>query len=511
MGGLFGSVSTSDCVQDVFYGTDYHSHLGTKRGGLAIANETGFDRIIHDITTSQFRSKFQTDIKGMRGKWGIGVISDTEDQPLIIGSHLGVYAIATVGLIRNSEDLVTKVFDYRRAHLSEMSGGEVNPTELVATLINDEERFEYGIRNAQEVIDGSCTMLLLTSKGIYAARDKYGRTPLAIGQKPGAYAVTFETCALPNLGYQVTRNLGPGEIVRLTPDGVEQLKAPEDRMQICSFLWVYYGYPASSYEGINVEAVRYRCGAALARDDNVEVDLVAGIPDSGTGHAIGYSNQAKVPYGRPFVKYTPTWPRSFMPQDQATRDLVAGMKLIPIRELIDGKRLLFCEDSIVRGTQLRDTMRRVYDCGAREIHMRPACPPLVYGCPFINFSRSKSELDLAARRAIQHLEGGGEPHLGDYVDCRSDKYCAMVDYIGKQMGLTSLRYQRLDRLVDAIGLPKEKLCTYCWDGADHRAGTVSAHPSAGNNGAPSEVGGADASKPAPTDPLRSVRRPGGSR
>jgi len=468
MGGLFGSVSTSNCVQDVYYGTDYHSHLGTRRGGMAIANGSGFDRVIHDITTSQFRSKFQTDMTQMDGRWGIGVISDTEDQPLIIGSHLGLYAIATVGLIRNAEELARKALRGRRGHLSEMSGDEVNPTELVATLINQEDTFEDGIRNAQESIDGSCSMLLLTKHGLYAARDQYGRTPLMIGQKPGAFAVTLETCALPNLGYEVERSLGPGEIVQLTPDGVEQRKPPGDAMQICSFLWVYFGYPASSYEGINVELVRNRCGALLARQDDVEIDLVAGIPDSGTGHAIGYSNEARIPYGRPFVKYTPTWPRSFMPQDQPTRDLVAGMKLIPVPELIEGKRLLFCEDSIVRGTQLRDTIRRLFEWGAKEVHMRPACPPLAYGCRFLNFSRSRSELDLAARRAIQRLEGDGDPCLSEYACCQSDKYHAMVGLIGEQLGLTTLKYQPLERLVDAIGLPKEKLCTYCWDGADNR-------------------------------------------
>jgi len=507
MGGLFGLVSTSDCVRDLFYGTDYHSHLGTKRGGLAVANGAGFDRVIHDITTSQFRSKFQTDVEQMHGHRGIGVISDTEDQPLIIGSHLGLYAIATVGRIRNADDLVRKAFGYRRAHLSEMSGGEINPTELVATLINDEETFEDGIRNVQESIDGSCSLLLLTNDALYAARDKYGRTPLTIGQKAGAYAVTLETCALPNLGYQVMRSLGPGEIVRITPDGVEQRALPGDRMQICSFLWVYYGYPASSYENINVEVVRYRCGALLARHDNVDIDMVAGIPDSGTGHAIGYSNEARVPYGRPFVKYTPTWPRSFMPQDQATRDLVAAMKLIPIRELIEGKRLLFCEDSIVRGTQLRDTIRRLYDCGAKEVHMRPACPPLIYGCPFLNFSRSKSELDLAARRAIQHLEGSSEPCLGEYVCCRTEKYHAMVDVVRKQLGLTTLRYQRLEHLVEAIGLPKDKLCTYCWDGVDHRASPVATPTVAQDDWVP----GAQAEpKAVPSDTTslwRSVRRP----
>ncbi len=479
MGGLFGSVSKSDCTQDVFYGTDYHSHLGTKRGGLTLANGAGFDRVIHDITTSQFRSKFQTDIKQMHGKAGIGVISDYEDQPLIIGSHLGLYAIATVGRISNTSELVKKAFATRRTHLSEMSGDEVNPTELVATLINEEDTFEDGIRNVQEAVDGSCTLLLLSKHGLYIARDKYGRTPLVIGQKPGASAVTMETCALPNLGYQVTRYLQPGEIGRLTVDGFEQLRPGGDQMQICSFLWVYYGYPASSYEGINVEAVRYRCGAALARRDGAAVDMVAGIPDSGIGHAIGYSNEARIPYGRPFVKYTPTWPRSFMPTDQATRDLVAGMKLIPVREMIEGKRLLFCEDSIVRGTQLRDTIKRLYDCGAREVHMRAACPPLVHGCRFLNFSRSKSELDLAARRAIKQLEGDDKLPLSEYACTGSEKHCAMVEAIRRQLGLTTLAYQQLDDLVEAIGLPRQKLCTFCWDGADrrpcHAADPVAAH------------------------------------
>ena len=468
MGGLFAVASKDDCVQDLFYGTDYHSHLGTKRGGLAVANQRGFDRVIHDITTSQFRSKFETDVRTMQGHRGIGVISDYEDQPLLVGSHLGVYAIVTVGRIRNVDQLVSKAFSKKRTHFSEMSGGETNPTELVATLINQEASFEEGIQNAQDAIDGSCSLLLLTDQGIYAARDKYGRTPLAIGKKAGAHAVTLETCALPNLGYEVDRYLGPGETVLMTADGCEQKKAPGSAMQICSFLWVYYGYPASSYEGINAELVRNRCGALLAQNDDVEVDIVAGIPDSGTGHAIGYGNQAGIPYARPFVKYTPTWPRSFMPQDQATRDLVAGMKLVPIRDFIHGKRLLFCEDSIVRGTQLRDNIRRLYDCGAKEVHMRPACPPLVFGCPFLNFSRSKSEMDLAARKAIRELEGSDDVDLKEYTDCDSPKCCAMVDRIRQQLGLTTLKYQKLEHLVEAIGLPKEKLCTYCWDGCDNR-------------------------------------------
>ena len=465
MGGLYGVASADDCVADLFYGTDYHSHLGTVRGGMAVSNSKGFTRFIKDITNSQFRSKFEDDLGKMHGEVGIGVISDYEDQPLIIGSHLGTYALVTVGRIDNLDALAAEVFHSRTAHFSEMSGDAVNPTELVATLINGEDSFEEGIRRAQQLIEGSCSLLLLTDQCIYAARDRLGRTPIVIGRKENAYCAALETCALPNLGYDIDRYLGPGEIVRFTADEVETLVAPGDQMQICSFLWVYYGYPASNYEDINAEVVRNRCGAALAKDDDCELDMVAGIPDSGTGHAIGYANAAGVPYGRPFVKYTPTWPRSFMPQDQRVRDLVARMKLIPIRELIRGRRLLFCEDSIVRGTQLRDTIQRLYDCGAKEIHMRPACPPLIYSCKFLNFSRSKSVLDLAGRVAIKEL-GDGEEHLPEYADTKSERHAAMVQRVGKRLNLGSLKYQKLSDLVTAIGLPKEKLCTYCWDGVE---------------------------------------------
>jgi len=466
MGGLFGVVSKHGCVADLFYGTDYHSHLGTMRGGLAVRNACGIQRFIHDITSSQFRSKFESDIAQMHGNQGIGVISDFEDQPLLIGSHLGVYAIVTVGVVKNADDLARHAFGNRATHFSEMSGGAVNPTEIVATLIDQEATFEDGIRRAQEEIEGSCSMLLLTGNGIYVARDKLGRTPVVIGRKRGAYAATLETCAFPNLGYEIERYLGPGEIVLMTLEGVEEKKPPGDRLQICGFLWVYYGYPASSYEGINVEATRTRCGAALARKDDAEIDYVAGIPDSGTAHAVGYANEAGIPYSRPFVKYTPTWPRSFMPQDQTVRDLVAKMKLIPITDLIQGKRLLFCEDSIVRGTQLKDTIQRLYDCGALEVHMRPACPPLVYACKFLNFSRSKSELDLAARKAIKELGEDQDPDLKEFSTPGSEKYRAMVERIRLRLRLTSLKYQELPDLVNAIGLPKDKLCTYCWDGAE---------------------------------------------
>jgi len=465
MGGLFGVVSNEDCITDLFYGTDYHSHLGTRRGGLAATEGGHLNRYIHDISNAQFRSKFEEDIKKMRGRRGIGVISDYEDQPLIVGSHLGIYAIVTVGVVQNADKLVSEAFQ-KKTHFSEMSGGEINPTELVATLINQERTFEDGIEHALAAIEGSCSLLLLTDHGIYAGRDRLGRTPVVIGRKDGAFAVTSETCAFPNLGFEMDRYLGPGEVVLVTEDGVEQKKAPGQRLQICAFLWVYYGYPASCYEGINVEATRYRCGAELARNDSVKVDCVAGIPDSGVAHAIGYANTAGIPYARPFVKYTPTWPRSFMPTDQSVRDLVARMKLIPIQELIHGKRLLFAEDSIVRGTQLQDTIRRIFDCGAREVHMRPACPPLVFGCKFLNFSRSRSVLDLAGRKAIKELEGRSDACLEQYSDPCSEKYCAMVDRIRARLQLTSLRYQKLDDLVNAIGLPKEKLCTYCWNGAE---------------------------------------------
>jgi amidophosphoribosyltransferase len=470
MGGFFGVAAKEDCVADLFFGTDYHSHLGTQRGGLVVRNHRGLIRFIHDITNAQFRSKFEDNLPKLVGRLGLGVISDYEDQPLIIRSHLGVYAIVTVGRIQNLEALAAKVLGRQITHFSEMSGGAVNPTELVATLINCGADFVEGIRLVQEQIEGSCSLLLLTEHGIYAARDRLGRTPVVVARKDGAYAVTLETCALPNLGYEIIKYLGPGEIVRITEEGVETLAPAGDQMQICTFLWVYYGYPASSYEQINVELVRNRCGAALAQADNVTVDVVAGVPDSGTGHGLGYAAQAGIPYTRPFVKYTPTWPRSFMPQEQRIRDLVARMKLIPIPELIRDKRLLFCEDSIVRGTQLKDTIQRLYDYGAKEVHMRPACPPLIYGCKFINFSRSKSEMDLAARRAISRLEGEDKGSLDRYADPDSPEHAAMVDRIRHRLQLTTLKYQKLNDLIGAIGLPKEKLCTYCWDGAEPCSG-----------------------------------------
>lgn len=466
MGGLFGVVSDSDCVSDLFYGTDYHSHLGTKRGGMAVSNSSGIHRAIHNIENSYFRTKFEPELPKFHGRQGVGVISDTDPQPLIIGSHLGAFGIVTVGRINNMEELVRRAFK-RKSYFSDTTNGTPNPTEVVAMLICREESFEAGIRSAQDAIQGSCSMLLLTDKGVYAARDRLGRTALVIGRREGALAVTCETCALPNLGFEVDHFLGPGEVVLLNADGWEQRVPQGERMQVCSFLWVYYGYPASEYEAINVEHVRYNCGEALARNDDVEVDVVAGIPDSGIGHALGYANYRKIQYNRPFVKYTPTWPRSFMPQNQEMRDLVAKMKLIPVRRLIQDRRLMFCEDSIVRGTQLKDNIQVLFDCGAREVHMRPACPTLIFPCEFLNFSTSRSTLDLAGRKTIQQLEGEDDKDLNAYAQCGSPKNLEMIEQIRKRLRLTTLKYQCLEDLVGAIGLPKERLCTHCWDGSSY--------------------------------------------
>ncbi|MCU0242789.1 MAG: amidophosphoribosyltransferase [Vicinamibacteria bacterium] len=466
MGGFFGVASKEDCVADVFYGTDYHSHLGTSRGGMVVRGDAGYKRNIHDITNAPFRTKFEEDLPKHHGRMGMGVISDLEDQPLLISSHHGYYAIVTVGRIENHEALVKQLLAKRGTHFTELRGNEVNPTELVAMMINQEDSYVSGLRRVQTSIAGSCSVLILTDHGLYAARDRLGRTPIALGRKEGAFAATLETCALPNLDYEVERHLGPGEIVRVTAEGVETLAPAGEQMQICSFLWIYYGYPASEYEGLNTEVVRNRCGAALAINDRIEVDMVAGIPDSGVGHAIGYASQRRLPYRRPFVKYTPTWPRSFMPQEQRVRDLVARMKLIPVRELIDGQRMLFCEDSIVRGTQLRDIIMRLFDHGAREIHMRPACPPLVFGCKFLNFSRSRSIMDLAARKAILELEGDHETALDEFADAQTDRYARMVEVIRRHLGLSTLQYQKLPDMIRAISLPAEKLCTYCWDGCE---------------------------------------------
>ncbi len=466
MGGLFGTVSKEDCVRDLFYGVDYHFHLGTKRGGMAVWNGTRFVRTIHSIESDYFRSKFEPDLNKFSGCMGIGVISDNDSQPLIIASHLGTFAIATVGRIINMAEL-TDAACLRREHFSESASGVTNPTELAAALICSADTLQDGIRLAQEKIQGSCTMLVLTNAGLWAARDRLGRTPLVVARKAGGFAVASESCAFPNLGFEPVKDLGPGEIVLLTPEGIDQQRPPGDEMQVCSFLWVYYGYPASDYEGINVEAVRYRCGCALAANDGVSPDCVAGIPDSGIGHALGYAHCRQVPYMRPYVKYTPTWPRSFMPQNQHMRDLVASMKLIPVKSLVRGKRILFCDDSIVRGTQLKDNVQALFEAGAAEVHMRIACPTLIFPCEFLSFSTSRSTSDLAGRLAITEIEGAPEPSpdvLADYADAGTDRHQAMVESIRNRLHLTTLKYQTMGDLVQAIGLPKERLCTHCWDG-----------------------------------------------
>lgn len=466
MGGFFGVASKEDCVMDVYFGTDYHSHLGTSRGGMAIWSGNSFNTSIHNIENTQFRTKFESELPKTSGYMGIGCISDTDAQPLTVRSHLGHYAISTIGKINNLDDLVDQVFNNQKIHLLETSKGAINPTELVSVIIDQESSFKDGLLRAQAVIQGSCSILLLTPQGIYASRDKLGRTPVIVGEKTGSYCISFESCAFTNLGYSFKYELGPGEIIFLTPDGMEKIAPPGDRMKICAFLWVYYGYPSSTYEGMNVEVMRYRNGAAMAKNDNVDIDLVAGIPDSGVGHALGYSNQSKVPFGRPFVKYTPTWARSFMPQDQHIRNLVAKMKLMPVPELISNKRLLFCDDSIVRGTQMRETADLLYQNNAREVHVRSACPPLVFGCKYLNFSTSRSEMDLAARQAIIELEGKEPDSLDMYCDSHNEKYNCMVECIGKRLNFSSLKYQNLHDMIDAIGIGKDKICTYCWNGKE---------------------------------------------
>lgn len=467
MGGFFGVASKTDCVFDLFFGTDYHSHLGTRRGGMAVFGENGFDRSIHNIENSPFRTKFEKDVNSMKGNLGIGCISDFEPQPLIVRSHHGTYAITTVGKINNSEDIVKKIFQVGNPHFLEMSGGDINPTELVASIINQKEHFVEGIQYAQELIDGSMTILIMTPKGLFAARDRLGRTPVSIGKKKGAYCASFESFAYLNLGYTEYKELGPGEIVAITPEGVQTLSLPGKEMKICTFLWVYYGYPSSSYEGISVENMRYQCGDLLARRDNVRPDIVAGVPDSGTAHAIGYANRSGIPFSRPFIKYTPTWPRSFMPTLQSKRNLIAKMKLIPVHDLIKGKSLLLIDDSIVRGTQLRETTEFLYQSGAKEVHIRPACPPLLYGCKYLNFSRSTSEMDLITRRVIAKKEGpNADKVLENYSDPETEEYHSMVKEIGKELNFTSLRYHRLDDMIKAVGIEPCKLCTYCWNGKE---------------------------------------------
>ena len=469
MGGFFGVASRKDCVLDLFYGVDYHSHLGTRRGGMAVYGKEGFDRAIHNIENSPFRTKFERDAAEMKGHLGIGCISDYEPQPLIIQSHLGSFAIVTVGKINNLNSLLKVIYAGGHAHFQEMTTGQINATELVASLICKKNSIVEGIRYVQGIIEGSMSMLILTKDGIYAARDRYGRTPVIIGKGKDGYCASFENFAFYSLGYENYKELGASEIVFMTPEGVETVSEPKKDMKVCSFLWVYYGYPTSSYEGVNVEEMRYKCGSIMAKRDkgDVEPNLIAGVPDSGIAHAIGYANESGIQYARPFIKYTPTWARSFMPTDQAQRNLVAKRKLIPVPSLIENKKLLLIDDSIVRGTQLRETTEFLYNSGAQEVHVRPACPPLVYGCKYLNFSRSKSEMDLITRQVIQKLEGeNGGNMLHEYTDPNSDRYNAMVDEIRKQQNFTTLRYFRLDDLIESIGLEPCKVCTYCFNGKE---------------------------------------------
>ncbi len=467
MGGFFGVAAKENCIFDLFFGTDYHSHLGTRRAGMAVYGEDGFSKAIHNIEGTPFRTKFDHELDKLNGTMGIGSISDFEAQPILVRSHHGTFAITTVSKINNANEIVEKILE-GKTHFFEMSNGEINATELVAALINQKDNFIEGIQYALDTIDGSLSMLILTPKGIYAARDKLGRTPVVLGKKEDARCAVFESFSFLNLGYTPDRELGPGEIVVFDADHVKTLVAPGDKMKICTFLWVYYGYPAATYEGVNVEQMRYNCGKLLARRDNVEVDVVAGVPDSGTAHAMGYANESGIPFSRPFIKYTPTWPRSFMPTIQTKRDLIAHMKLLPVHDLIKDKRLLLIDDSIVRGTQLRETTEFLYESGAKEVHIRPACPPLLYGCKYLNFSRSNSEMELIGRRVIEELEEGEvTPEiLEEYANPDSEKYQNMVDGICKKLNFTSLRFHRLDDMLESVGIDPDKLCTYCWNGKE---------------------------------------------
>ena len=465
MGGFFGTVSKTSCVTDLFYGTDYNSHLGTRRGGLATydAAKRQFTRSIHNLESTYFRTKFEDELDKFTGCSGIGIISDTDAQPIIINSHLGRFAIVTVAKVVNIDELEAELLA-QNMHFAELSSGKTNQTELIALLLIQGRTFVEGIENVFSHIKGSCSMLLLTEDGIIAARDKWGRTPIVIGKKDGAYAATSESSSFPNLDYEIERFLGPGEVVRLRADGIEQMRKPEEQMQICSFLWVYYGFPTSCYEGRNVEEVRFLSGVKMGKEDDSEVDCACGIPDSGVGMALGYAEGKGVPYHRAIAKYTPTWPRSFTPSRQELRNLVAKMKLIPNRAMLEGKRLLFCDDSIVRGTQLHDNVKMLYDYGAREVHIRIACPPLIYGCPFIAFTSSKSDMELITRRIIQELEGDANKDLDKYATTGSPQYERLVEVIRQRFGLSSLKFNTLEHLVEAIGLPKCKLCTHCFDG-----------------------------------------------
>ena len=466
MGGMFGVVSRKDCVTDLFFGIDYHSHLGTKKGGIAVYGENGFNRAIHNISNSPFRTKFENDIKEMSGKMGIGCISDNEPQPLLINCRLGSYAIVSVGRVANMEELIQDAFDNGHTHFLEMSGGEVNQTELIAAMINQKDTYVDGIINVLRKVKGSISFMLMTKDGLYLVRDKLGRTPLNIGKGENGFCASFESHAYINLGYSLYKELGPGEVCFMTSEEVKTLVEANDKMKICSFLWVYYGYPTSCYEGRNVEEMRYECGRLMAqRDDIKDIDLVAGVPDSGIAHAIGYSNESHIQYGRPFIKYTPTWPRSFMPQIQADRNLIAKMKLIPIASLIKGKSLLLIDDSIVRGTQLRDTTEYLYNSGARAVHIRPACPPIMYGCPYLNFSRSTSDMDLITRRVIKKREGENDINmLETYSDPDTPEYNAMVEEIRKELNFTSLRFNRWEDMLQSIGLDSDKSWTYSFNG-----------------------------------------------
>ena len=469
MGGFFGVASKEACNLNLFYGTDYHSHLGTRRGGMATYGSDGWKRAIHNIENSPFRTKFEKDVDTMKGNIGIGCISDYDPQPILIQSHLGCFGITTVGKINNADQLIRNLYENGHTHFQSMTNGQINSTELVAALICKKDSFVEGIRYVQSVVEGSMTLLLLTENGIYAARDLLGRTPVVIGKKENAYCVSFESFAYINLGYTDYKELGPGEIVYVTPESVETVSPACEKMRICSFLWVYYGYPTSSYEGVGVEEMRYNCGKLLAqRDDHsIDVDIVAGVPDSGIAHAIGYANESGIPYARPFIKYTPTWPRSFMPTTQSQRNLIARMKLIPVHSLIEDRSLLLIDDSIVRGTQLRETTEFLYQSGAKEVHVRPACPPLLYGCKYLNFSRSKSDLDLITRRIIREWEGDNDVNvLGEYADPNSDRYAAMLEEIRKRQNFTSLRYHRLDDLIKSIGIDACQVCTYCFNGVE---------------------------------------------
>ena len=469
MGGFFGVASKEACNLDLFYGTEYHSHLGTRRGGMATYGSDGWKRAIHNIENSPFRTKFEKDVDTMKGNIGIGCISDYDPQPILIQSHLGCFGITTVGKINNADQLIRNLYENGHTHFQSMTNGQINSTELVAALICKKDSFVEGIRYVQSVVEGSMTLLLLTENGIYAARDLLGRTPVVIGKKENAYCVSFESFAYINLGYTDYKELGPGEIVYVTPESVETVSPACEKMRICSFLWVYYGYPTSSYEGVGVEEMRYNCGKLLAqRDDHsIDVDIVAGVPDSGIAHAIGYANESGIPYARPFIKYTPTWPRSFMPTTQSQRNLIARMKLIPVHSLIEDRSLLLIDDSIVRGTQLRETTEFLYQSGAKEVHVRPACPPLLYGCKYLNFSRSKSDLDLITRRIIREWEGDNDVNvLSEYADPNSDRYAAMLEEIRKRQNFTSLRYHRLDDLIKSIGIDACQVCTYCFNGVE---------------------------------------------